>query len=69
MKQRELKEFFFDQAGQFLFHIYFFRLTQGCFILTPPQKKATSLSEPKANSEERQQRLDFHWFWELAKLS
>ena len=62
MKQRELKEFFLTKMNNF--YLIFFSLS-----LHLARKKETSLSEPKANSEERQQRLDFRWFWEVAKLS
>ena len=54
MKQRELKEIFFDQNGQLLFNFFSLSLPWAhseMFHFDPP--KDTSLSEPKANSEER----------------
>ena len=62
MKQRELKEFVFDQTDQLLIYIFALILPLAhseMFHLDPqtPSKKESSLSEPKANSEERKQRV------------
>ena len=66
MKQREIKELNFDQTSQLLFTIFPLSSPSAHsemfhFDPPPPKKKmTTTLSEPKANSEERQQSVDFN---------
>ena len=60
MKQRELKEKLLTKMANF-YLIFFSKFAFGSLRdvpFCPPPKKTTSLSEPKANSEERQQRVD-----------
>jgi hypothetical protein len=45
MKQRELKENYFDKAGQLLFYIYFFCTLRDVPYCPPPPKQKINISE------------------------
>ena len=63
MKQREVKELNFDQTSQLLFTIFPLSSPSAhseMFHFARKIKMTTTLSESKANSEEKQQSVDFN---------